>query len=318
MVKAIGVYREQKIARKPGSDNRILDLTAEELRKRGFQVELKNLREIKSGETVDIILNMARSEAANDILFEKSSEEIYVLVPAKTKAHSSVSESKGYVKLDDVDVILNMARGMDANTVLLKKESKGIYIVNPPESVILTSNKKELFPMLAKAGVSVPESKVYKTDELIINEIKQKSILKAANRHSLYFVVDVNDTDGLAEAIQKYKEAGVEEVLIEKFENGQMYKYYIVDDVFFLPDDVENKMPHELIKEIKKQILLIGETANLSIYGGDMIIDNDKVFFTDVNDWPSFSGTESVKQEDVASYIADFVVNDYKKFKEKI
>jgi hypothetical protein len=128
-------------------------------------------------------------------------------------------------------------------------------------------------------------------------------------------VIDVNDANELDRAIEKYIEAGVEEIIVEKFEKGQMYKYYIVNDVFFLPDDIENKMPHNLIKAIKQQIRLIGETANLSIYGGDMIINNDKVFFTDVNDWPSFSGAESVKQEDVASYIADFIINDYKNFK---
>ncbi|MFA5013699.1 MAG: hypothetical protein WC520_04040, partial [Candidatus Paceibacterota bacterium] len=133
MVKVIGIYREQNIARKPGSDNRILDLTADELRKRGFQVELKTLREIKSGETVDIILNMARSEAINDILFEKATQEMYVLASVKAMANSSVSESKGYVKLDDVDVILDMARGADVNSVLVNKETKGVYIVNPPK-----------------------------------------------------------------------------------------------------------------------------------------------------------------------------------------
>jgi len=308
MVKIIGINRERNIARKPGSDQVILSLVAEEFKKKGFEVEIKTLKELKKEDTAGIILNMARSQEINQILFEKENQEnISILIMSEEKELCSVSSR--------ADVILNMARGHEINRVLFESEKQKVFIVNPPKSVLMLSNKKELHPMLSEAGVGTPETKTYKVSEITINDIKEKSVLKAGDRHSIYFVIDVNEKDVFDVAINKYKEEGIEEIIVQKFIEGKFIKYYAVGDKMFLPDNIENEFSHEIVKEIKRQIEVIQKLTNVYIIGGDLIVNGNKIYFIDVNDWPSYSGAEGVKQEDVAPFIADFIEKKYQEFK---
>jgi len=305
MVKILGINRELNIARTPGLDQRISNLVAEEFRKKGFEVEIKTLKELRKEDTADIILNMARSQEINDLLFEKQIEEnssLTVFVMSKEEELCEVGVNRR------ADVILNMARGQEINKILFESEKQGVYVINPPKSVLLVSNKKELFPMMAGAGVGIPETKTYKVNEISINDIKQKSVLKAGNRHSVYFTVDVNDVNGFNQAINKYKEEGIEEIIVQKFIEGKFFKFYAAGDKIFLPTELNSS---ESAEEIKRQIKIIQKLTDVYIIGGDLIIDGNIIYFTDVNDWPSYSGAEEVKQEDIAPYIADFIEKKY-------
>jgi len=77
MPKAIGIYREIKLAGKPGADQRILDLTAEELEKRGFEVLTKKSEDFTGKEKVDLIFTMARGKEINELLMEK--EGVFII-----------------------------------------------------------------------------------------------------------------------------------------------------------------------------------------------------------------------------------------------
>jgi hypothetical protein len=116
-------------------------------------------------------------------------------------------------------------------------------------------------------------------------------------------------------AIDKYKEEGIEEIIVQRFIEGRFFKYYAAGDKIFLPINVEKELPQELIQEIKKQIGLIQKLTNVYIIGGDLIVDGNNIYFTDVNDWPSYSGAEGVSQEEIAPYIADFIEKKYREFK---
>jgi glutathione synthase/RimK-type ligase-like ATP-grasp enzyme len=77
MTRAIGIYREIKLAGKPGADQRILDLTAEELKKKGFLVNVKKPEEFQKEENVELIFTMARGKEINDIL--AAQENIFII-----------------------------------------------------------------------------------------------------------------------------------------------------------------------------------------------------------------------------------------------
>ncbi|MFA5086327.1 MAG: hypothetical protein WC468_01875 [Candidatus Paceibacterota bacterium] len=310
MVKILGINREQNIARTPGHDQRILSLVGEEFRKNGFEVEIKTLKELKKEDTADIILNMARSREINDLLFEKESEgRLTILVMSKKEELCEVGATTR------ADVILNMARGREVNEILFESEKQGVYVVNPPKSVLLVSDKKDLFPMLDSAGVGIPETKTYKVSEISIGDIKQKSVLKAGNRHSIYFTVDVNDGSVFNSAINKYKEEGIDEIIVQKFIDGKFFKFYAAGDKIFLPTEIEKEFPQELVFEIKRQIGVVESLTGAYIVGGDFIIEGGKIYFTDVNDWPFFSGAEGVSQEQIAPYIAEFIEKKYRELK---
>ena len=310
MVKILGINRELNIARTPGQDQRILSLVGEEFRKKGFEVEIKTLKELRKEDTADIILNMARSQEINDLLFEKESEsKLTILVMSKKEELCEVGATAR------ADVILNMARGREVNQILFESEKQGTYVVNPPKSVLLVSDKKDLFPMLKDAGVSIPDTITYNVSEITIGDIKAKSVLKAGNRHSIYFTVDVNDEEAFNSAIARYKEGGIDEIIIQKFIEGKLYKFYAAGDKTFLPTEIEKNQPEDFISDLKRQIGEIEKLTGAYIVGGDFIVDGNNFYFTDVNDWPSFSGAEGVSQEEIAPHIADFIEKKYGEIK---
>lgn len=311
MVKIIGINRESTIARTPSLDQAILNLVAKEFEKKGFEVEIKTLKDLKAGETADIILNMARSQEINSILFEKESQgNLTILVMSNKSEMCEVG-----VTPSRADIVMNMARGEEVNRILFETEKQGAYVVNPPRSVLMISNKKTLHPMLFETGVGTPETSTFNVEKISISDIKQKSVLKAGNTHSVYFIIDTGDEKGLSDALSIYKEKGIGEIVVQKFIDGRFIKFYAVGEKIFLPIDFEKNESQEVVDEIKKQIGIIQKLTGTYIIGGDIIVSEGKPYFTDVNDWPSFSGAEGVKQEDIAPYIADYIEKKYSELK---
>lgn len=79
MKKAIGIYRENILAGKPSSDKNILDLTAEELKKKGFEVKCLSVGDFDLEEEIDMIFTMARGKSINDFLLGKEEEGLMVM-----------------------------------------------------------------------------------------------------------------------------------------------------------------------------------------------------------------------------------------------
>ncbi len=79
MTKAIGIYREFKLAGKPARDRKILNLTAQELRKKGFEVLLKEPKDFSEQEKPDLVFTMARGGEINGILIEKERQGVFVI-----------------------------------------------------------------------------------------------------------------------------------------------------------------------------------------------------------------------------------------------
>jgi len=265
MLKAVGIYREIKLAGKPGSDQRILDLTAEELKKRDFEVLIKKPEDFSGKEKADLIFTMARGEKINEILMEK------------------------------------------------KKE--GIFIINSPRAIRFSFNRKLTYQTMKELGANVPETKTMKIESLKFSDLKRKSILKPANRHEFWFIVE-NESD-LEKAINEYKKQEVEEIIIQKFIEGKHIKYYVIGKEVILPKNVENEISKDAIEEIKKQVLLTGKATGLLIFGGDFMVKDNIPYCVDANDWPSMGSIEGFIQEEAASKIADLIKEEYKNYADR-
>ena len=79
MTKVIGIYREFKLAGKLGLDQRILDLTAKELKKKDFDVSIKKPEDFTEKEDTDLIFTMARGEEINELLIEKEKAGVFII-----------------------------------------------------------------------------------------------------------------------------------------------------------------------------------------------------------------------------------------------
>lgn len=256
MKKAIGIYREIKLAGKPGSDQKILDLVAEELRKKDFEVQTVFPDQFDNNVEVDLIFTMARGESINQILMSKS-----------------------------------------------------VFTLNSPQSIRFSFDRKGTYKKMIEMGANIPETNFYNINDLNFSIINKKSILKPANRHEFWFVVE-NEED-FNKAIEEYKKEGIEEIVIQDFIEGDHVKYYVIDEEVILPIGIENNFSENIINQIKEQAILTGKVTGLKIFGGDFIVTQDNAFCVDANDWPSFGSIEGTTQEESAIKIANFIIKEY-------
>ncbi|MDD3292798.1 MAG: ATP-grasp domain-containing protein [Candidatus Pacebacteria bacterium] len=256
MKKAIGIYREIKLAGKPGSDQKILDLVAEELRKKDFEVQTVFPDQFDNNIEVDLIFTMARGESINQVLMSKS-----------------------------------------------------VFTLNSPQSIRFSFDRKGTYKKMIEMGANIPETNFYNINDLNFSIINKKSILKPANRHEFWFVVE-NEED-FNKAIEEYKKEGIEEIVIQDFIEGDHVKYYVIDEEVILPIGIENNFSENIINQIKEQAILTGKVTGLKIFGGDFIVTQDNAFCVDANDWPSFGSIEGTTQEESAIKIANFIIKEY-------
>jgi glutathione synthase/RimK-type ligase-like ATP-grasp enzyme len=266
MKKAIGIYREYNPLGKNELDRKIIDLTAEELRKKGFEVE-----------------TMAPEDFNKDIA---------------------------------VDLIFTAAR-KDINKVLMEKEKEGVLIINSPEAITFSFNRKEVYKKLMELGANIPETEFVLVDDLSFSKIEgKKVVLKPANRHELWFIIE--NEEEFNKAIEEYKKAGVNEIVVQAFVEGKTAKYYVPggEEVLLLQEIVDS-FPSELIDQVKSQVRLCGKAIGLKVFGGDFIISNEKAYCVDTNDWPSFSVNQDLTQEVAAAKIANYIEKEYNNFLNK-
>jgi predicted ATP-grasp superfamily ATP-dependent carboligase len=254
MKKAIGIYRESVLAGKPSSDKKILDLTAEELQKKGFEVKCISAEEFN----------------------------IY----------------------DEADIIFSMARGEEINSLLMqKKEKDNTFIVNDPVAIRFSFNRKGTCEKLAELQANTPLTRFVKINDLSFDLIAKKSIVKPANRHEFWFVIE--KAEDLAKAKEEYLKEGIDEVIIQDFIEGEHVKYYCIDEIVILPNDMN--FSEEMKKQMTGQVLLSGKATGLKIFGGDFIITPNMAYCLDVNDWPSFGSVSGITQEESAVMIANYI-----------
>ena len=270
-LKAIGIYRETKLAGKPGSDQLILDFTAKELEKKGF--------------------------------------DMLTMFP-----HQFIKEKAGD---KDSDLIFTMARSAVINDYLsLIKDNKSVFMINSPAAIRVSFNRFLTYEKVAESGVRIPEAKVYDINELQFSDFEGKVILKPANRHEFWFVID--KPFHFDAAMETYKDMRIEDVMVQKFVKGEDLKFYAIGEKVIIPKSSREIFPEKTIKEVEKYVLLAGKTSGLKIFGGDFVIDpkdDNRVYCVDINDWPSFGTIGELSQEEAAAEIANLIISEFEKYK---
>jgi glutathione synthase/RimK-type ligase-like ATP-grasp enzyme len=165
MPKAIGIYRETKLAGKPGPDQRILDLTAKELRKRDFEVSTKKPEDFTGKEKVDIVFTMARGEKINELLMKKEKEEIFVINSPRAIRLSLTKRGLVYQKMKKLEANIPETKVMKIEKVKFS-DLKGKSILKPVsrhEFWFVVENKNDF-------EKAIKEYKKEKINEIIIQK----------------------------------------------------------------------------------------------------------------------------------------------------
>ena len=225
----------------------------------------------------------------------------------------SIKKPEDFSSAEEVALVFNMARDKGINELLSEKENSGVFVINSPEAIRFSFNRKLTYQKMKEVGANIPETKIIKTEEIKFSDLGRKSILKPANRHEFWFIVE--NEDDFSKAIEEYRKNNIEEIVIQKFVEGKHVKYYVTGKEVVLPKGIEEENSAKTIEEIKRQALLTGQLTGLKIFGGDFIIGEGIPFCVDANDWPSMGSIEGFTQEEAAVKIADLIEEEYNNFK---
>lgn len=273
-LKAIGIYREAKLGLKVEGDRLILDFTAKELEKKGFDI-------------LKIFPSQFIKEKAGD---------------------------------RDSDLIFTMARDASINDYLsLIKDNKPVFVINSPAAIRVSFNRFLTQEKISEYGVRVPESRVYGIDDLTFSDIEGKVILKPANRHEYWFIIEKQFHFNAA--METYRKQGIDEVMVQRFVKGEDLKFYAIGDRVIISKTAKDIFPEKTIKEIENNVLAIEKATGLKILGGDFVVDpkdNHKVYCVDINDWPTFSVIGEYSQEEAAVEIANLIISEFENYRKKL
>jgi glutathione synthase/RimK-type ligase-like ATP-grasp enzyme len=248
MLKAVGVYREVSLAGKPEADMAILDATAAELRKFGFDVSVFHPDKIPEDAKADLVFSMARSAAS----------------------HARIAKLGARV------------------------------VVNSLKSISDSLNRELSYSLLEKAGVPIPGTRVVAARGS--DWPMKKLILKRPDRHEFTKVAATEEE--FNRAMDEYIGQGVERVVAQDFVEGMHVKYYTIGNEAFLADDAESRLPADVVKRMKIHAVRAGEALGLRVFGGDFMVDGQKAFLVDLNDWPTFSPMREEAARKIAALLA--------------
>lgn len=260
-----------------GNDAAILNLTAEQLRKRGCEVKIFSEEQLIAGKVnEDIIISMCRDPRSLAILQKKE---------------------------DEGALVINSAYGVEN---CIRERMTRILIghnIPSPESLIVNTNEVVIKRMedagMSKAWIKRGDSQtMHKEDVTYVRhpeeaqEIVQEYFLRGINRAVINRHVE-------GELLKFYGVAGT-----------PYFKCFF----HFGSRDEQGKdenMPSFDHDALEKACRSAAEALGIKIYGGDAIIAPDGTFtIIDFNDWPSFAPFRN----DASAVIARAILAEIKKY----
>jgi hypothetical protein len=210
----------------------------------------------------------------------------------------------------DAAIIFSMCQGKSALESLAGWERQGARIINSPQAA-LNTHRDRLPPLMVKAGVSFPETRLVATSEradLGSFDLNGGIWLKRGDVHASVTadVQWIDSMERLDSGMADFAKRGITLAALQTHRAGDEIKFYgVAGGGFFhwFYSGEPRKYPFNIVA-LESLAHQAATAAGLQIFGGDVIISaSGELTLIDLNDWPSFAPCR-----ERASYaIADFI-----------
>ncbi len=219
------------------------------------------------------------------------------------------------------NIIVNMCREPRAIELLQKLEDNGALVINSGYG-IENCVRERMARILLGSNIPYPESIIVSTDEAIRETLTKAHIsacwIKRGDSHTMHNedVTYVRHPEEAQEILQEYFLRGIKRAVINRHLEGELIKFYgIAGTSFFYWLSANNsssvrrtaakKTPADFDEEKLKALCnAAAEILDVSIYGGDCVVDNDgKMRIIDFDDWPSFAPCRQEASTQIAKFI---------------
>ncbi len=248
---------------------------------------------------------------ADRLILEQSIEKLRSLTHTELQVEmveeSLLADAKG-----SFDLVLTMAQSEGTLALLDKKFPS--HLVWNSSTAIRNCYRKAMSNKLISLPVGYVPFQVLPTDGSVTPKMSagEHYWLKRSDFHAISDEdVSLAETSHEAqEKLLKFRQRGVQEVILQKHIHGDIYKFYGVKGKFFRAIRVRDFLKSEAIpnySSLESVVQVAAEALGLKIYGGDCVLDAAGRFhLIDLNDWPSFR----ICRDDAASAIAS-LASDY-------
>lgn len=219
------------------------------------------------------------------------------------------------------NLIISMARSSEAIGLLADLEKSGSVVINSTQA-IRNCFRAEQTCILQQNNIPIPPTFIVDTscyNEKVFEKFEVGDFwLKRADFQTIK-EQDVCQPTTKEEAIsilKDYNKRGIDKALVSKNIIGNVVKFYGIRDTDFFyyyyptEDKFHNKInlsenkysfdEKQFIQQVNKAIKLL----DLSIYGGDAVIDEKgEYFIIDINDFPSFSSCRKEAAEEIVNLL---------------
>lgn len=214
-----------------------------------------------------------------------------------------------------------MCREPRAIELLQKLEDNGALVINSGYG-IENCVRERMARILLGSNIPYPESIIVSTDEAIRETLTKAHIsacwIKRGDSHTMHNedVTYVRHPEEAQEILQEYFLRGIKRAVINRHLEGELIKFYgIAGTSFFYWLSANNsssvrrtaakKTPADFDEEKLKALCnAAAEILDVSIYGGDCVVDNDgKMRIIDFDDWPSFAPCRQEASTQIAKFI---------------
>ena len=214
-------------------------------------------------------------------------------------------EKMAFGALDfNFDLIFSMSQDEEVLKMLDQLQSRGAVVVNSAKS-IRNCFRGKLSELLSSSGFLYPRYVPLdvKQDACNVFHSERGYWVKRGDFHALADedVLHVQTVDKLPSVIDRFKNRGVEQVILQENCEGELFKFYGVRNAFFNlrymgrtttdrygfthgnPDIIFDR------KYLEKLAHRAAGVLDLDYFGGDCIVSPiGEMHFIDFNDWPSF------------------------------
>ncbi len=208
-----------------------------------------------------------------------------------------------------VDVVLAMCQGERALARLAALERQGALAVNSALA-IRNCYRDLLYAGLVHAGLPAPPGALVRTDArppdmmpLGVLDLDVPMYVKRGDLHALASddVQRVENRSALRTALAGFARRGVSVAYVQQAVEGQVVKFYGVSGGEYFAALPENGELSDRASLALAQSAAAGAAAlGLEAWGGDAIIDGERMMIVDFNDWPSFGRVREAAARSIA------------------
>lgn len=208
-----------------------------------------------------------------------------------------------------VDLVLAMCQGERALARLAALERQGALAINSALA-IRNCYRDLLYAGLVHAGVPAPPGALVRTDgrppdmmPLGVIELDAPMYVKRGDLHALASddVQRVESRSALRAALAGMARRGISLAYVQQAVEGRVVKFYGVSGGEYFAALPESGELSDRASLALAQGAAAGAAAlGLEAWGGDAIIDRDRMMIIDFNDWPSFGRVRDAAARSIA------------------